>query len=80
MGQLTCRWCKSSFDGSRTRGRRPAYCSIGCRRAIERRRAYWDIGYRYYSGNRDVEDRSDLQRQAWQHDLNEWLATFGPRP
>ena len=22
----------------------------------------------------------ELQRQAWQHDLDEWLAAFGPRP
>ncbi|MGF7213734.1 hypothetical protein GGE65_008384 [Skermanella aerolata] len=68
------------------RGRPADFCSISCRRRLEKRRAAWDKRAAmcaedgFFALNRDLPFRTDEQRAFWQQQLDETRATLGPRP
>jgi hypothetical protein len=81
-----CHCCEKPIVRLESRGRPADYCSIRCRRRLERRRAQWDRRAAacaedgFLAINRDDPDRTEAQRQHWQQLLDDARATLGPRP
>ena len=83
---MTCLVCGKPVKPVIGRGRQPDYCSVRCRRKREKARARWDRRAAavaedgMFALNRDMEFRTDEQRQYWQAELDRARATLGPRP
>lgn len=81
-----CVCCGKPVLRTERRGRPADYCSIRCRRRLEKMRASWDRRAAmcapdgFYSLNRDMEFRTDEQRQFWQSELDRARQELGPRP
>lgn len=83
----TCRCCGSPVVRLERRGRPADYCSISCRRRLEKKRALWDqLAAQcadpggHYAANRDEPGRTPAQRAFWQQQLDAARAALGPRP
>jgi len=83
----TCRCCGKPVARTERRGRPADYCSIRCRRRLEKRRAKWDQRATtvadpggFYAVNRDMAGRTPEQRQFWQGELERARVELGPRP
>jgi hypothetical protein len=84
MGAQSCRVCGKPVIRLKRRGRIADYCSIRCRRHLEKRRRAWDkraaLCTDYYAANRDMAGRSPEQRAYWQRLLDAARAELGARP
>jgi hypothetical protein len=86
MAAQSCRVCGNPIIRRLRRGRIADYCSIRCRRRLEKRRLRWDKHVAmcgeggYYAVNRDMPDRTPEQRAYWQQQLDEARAALGVRP
>jgi hypothetical protein len=87
MFSQSCQVCGKPVIRLKRRGRIADYCSIRCRRRLERRRRRWDKRASlcadpggYYADNRDMAGRTPEQRAYWQQLLDAARAALGPRP
>jgi hypothetical protein len=82
----TCRCCGKPVQRTERRGRPANYCSVQCRRRLEKRRAQWDkraamcLENGFFAQNRDMVGRTAEQRAFWQRQLDAARAELGPRP
>jgi hypothetical protein len=82
-----CVCCGKPVVRLERRGRPANYCSVRCRRRLEKMRGRWDKRAAacadpsgFYALNRDMEFRTEEQRQYWQAELDRARADLGPRP
>jgi hypothetical protein len=84
MAAQSCRVCGNPIVRRFRRGRIADYCSIRCRRCLEKRRRAWDKRARlcadYYAANWAFPGRTAEQRAYWQAELDAARAALGPRP
>jgi hypothetical protein len=81
----SCRVCGRLILRLKRSGRVADYCSVRCRRRLEKWRKSWDTRASlcadpggYYAGNRDMPDRSPEQRAYWQQQLEQARAELIP--
>ena len=81
-----CVCCGKPVLRTERRGRPANYCSVRCRRRLEKVRALWDKRAEacaedgFLAINRDMEGRTAEQRAFWQSELDRARAALGPRP
>lgn len=75
---MSCKYCGMAFKENK-HGRPKLYCSIKCRRAIEKRRRQYDQGIKFFKNNADSEFLTPAQRESWAEKFRYYKNELSPR-